>query len=165
MKRFSHPSIGEKNLLNLNEAVQTVITMARNEWKYVAEMHTELEADLPHVRCFVGDINQVLLNLTVNAAHAIDQQNNGSRKKGRIDIGTRSTPEHVEVFIRDTGCGIPEQHRGRIYDPFFTTKEVGKGTGQGLAISYAIMEKHNGSIDYTSKEGVGTVFTIRLPRN
>ncbi len=165
MREFSHPDIGEKVATNLNKAIENTITVARNEWKYVAEMQTDLDADLPRVPCLPGEFNQVILNLLVNAAHSIaDVVGDGTHGKGTITVTTRRAGNWVEISIRDTGMGIPEWARGKIFDPFFTTKEVGKGTGQGLAISYnVIVEKHGGTITFDTELWQGTTFVIRLP--
>ena len=165
MKEFSHPGTGEKVPLDLNHAIESTITVARNEWKYVADMKAELDPALPLVSCFPGEFNQVVLNLIVNAAHAIaDVTASGGPEKGLITIRTRSVPGWVEVRIQDTGGGIPEKARARIFDPFFTTKEIGKGTGQGLAIARSVVvDKHQGTIDFETEEGHGTSFIIRLP--
>jgi PAS domain S-box-containing protein len=165
MKEFSHPDTKEKSPLDLNRAIAGTITVARNEWKYVAEMETDFDPSLPLVSCHPGEFNQVILNLIVNAAHAIaDVAREGGPQKGSIKVQTRSCPEWAEVRIRDSGTGIPEELRTRIFDPFFTTKEIGKGTGQGLAIARSvIVGKHGGSLDFETEAGKGTTFIIRLP--
>jgi PAS domain S-box-containing protein len=165
IKKFSHPGTGEKVPLNLNHAIETTVQVARNEWKYVAELEMELDCTLPLVSCFPGEFNQVVLNMVVNAAHAIaDVVARGGPEKGLITIRTRSIPGGVEVQIQDTGGGIPEKIRPRIFDPFFTTKEIGKGTGQGLAIARSVVvDKHQGTIDFETADGCGTTFIIRLP--
>jgi signal transduction histidine kinase len=165
MKEFSHPDTKEKIPLDLNHAINSTITVARNEWKYVAEMKTEFDPSLPLVSCLPGEFNQVILNLIVNAAHAIaDVVNKGGPKMGTITVQTRNCPEWAEIRIQDTGTGIPKKAQSRIYDPFFTTKEIGKGTGQGLAIARTvIVVKHGGSIHFETEEGKGTTFIIRLP--
>ncbi|MDZ7261462.1 MAG: ATP-binding protein, partial [candidate division KSB1 bacterium] len=138
---------------------------ARNEWKYVAELETDFATDLPLVPCFPGEFNQAILNILVNAAHAIaDVVGDGSNGKGTITISTRRQGHWAEIRIKDTGTGIPEEVRPRIFDPFFTTKEVGKGTGQGLAIAHSvIVEKHGGTITFETELGQGTTFILRLP--
>lgn len=164
MKEFSHPGNVEKEMANLNHAIETTIIVARNEWKYLAEIKAELSADLPLVYCFVSEINQVLLNLIVNAAHAIDAasvKKNG--EKGLITITTRSVDGVVEIRVSDTGSGISEEHRARIFEPFFTTKPAGKGTGQGLALAYQVVKRHGGTISFATETGKGTTFVIRLP--
>jgi PAS domain S-box-containing protein len=165
MKDFSHPGHKEKAPADINKAIDTTVTVARNEWKYVADVVFDLAADLPPVRCFVNEFNQAVLNLIVNAAHAIgDVIKSSPGAKGTITIQTRKEDKHVRVSIRDTGTGIPEAHRGKIFEPFFTTKELGKGTGQGLPIAYAnIVKKNAGTIVFETELGIGTTFTIRLP--
>jgi PAS domain S-box-containing protein len=165
MKEFSHPGSKEKTALDLNHAIQSTITVARNEWKYVADVETDFDPSLPLIACQPGEFNQVILNLIVNAAHAIaDVVAKGGPEKGKITVQTRNFPDWAEVRIRDTGSGIPEKVRARIFDPFFTTKEVGKGTGQGLAIAHSVVvDKHGGSIHFETEEGKGTTFIVRLP--
>jgi PAS domain S-box-containing protein len=167
MKEFSHPDTKEKIPLDLNHAINSTITVARNEWKYVAEMKTEFDSSLPLVSCLPGEFNQVILNLIVNAAHAIaDVVNKGGPKMGKIKVQTKNCAEWVEIRIQDTGTGIPQKVQSRIFDPFFTTKEIGKGTGQGLAIARSVVvDKHGGSIHFETEEGKGTTFIIRLPLN
>jgi signal transduction histidine kinase len=164
MKEFAHPGSAEKAAVNLNKAIESTVTVARNEWKYVADLHTTLDPTLPPVPCLVGEFNQVVLNMIVNATHAIADAVKGTGGKGTITIGTRRAGDFVEVCIADTGMGIPESIRHRIFDPFFTTKEVGKGTGQGLAIARSVVvDKHGGTIAVESQVGTGTTFIIRLP--
>ena len=165
MKEFSHPGTEEKVETDLNRAIDTTITVARNEWKYVAEMLTDFDPALPPVPCLPGDFNQVILNLIVNASHAIAAVvGEGSQGKGTITVSTRHEGDWVEIRVRDTGTGIPEAIRSKIFDPFFTTKEVGKGTGQGLAIAHSvIVDKFGGTLTYETTVGKGTTFIIRLP--
>lgn len=165
MKEFSHPGTEEKTSIDINNAIESTLTVARNEWKYVAEVVTDLDPQLPLVPCLPGELNQVVLNMIINAAHAIaDVIDATSGTKGTISVSTRRVADGVEIRIGDTGGGIPEAIRSRIFDPFFTTKEVGKGTGQGLAISHSvIVDKHGGSIAFESEVGKGTTFVIRLP--
>jgi len=167
MKEFSHPGTKEKIPLDLNHAIENTITVARNEWKYVADLETDFDASLPLIACQPGEFNQVTLNLIVNAAHAIaDVIEKGGSGKGKIKIQTRDHPEWVEIRIQDTGSGIPEKVRARVFDPFFTTKEIGKGTGQGLAIARSvIVDKHGGTIHFEMQEGKGTTFIVRLPHD
>ncbi len=117
-----------------------------------------MRQDLPQVKCYPQQLNQVFMNILVNAAQAIEKQ-------GEIRIGTRETNGFVEIVIGDTGQGIPEANLSRIFDPFFTSKEIGKGTGLGLNVAYNIIKKHQGSIDVRSQVGIGTTFTIRIPVN
>lgn len=165
MKEFSHPDSEEKLPADLNRAIESTVTVSRNEWKYVAEVVTDLDSALPPVPCYVGHFNQVMLNLIVNAAHAIAEKvGDGSSGKGRIRIATRRDGDWAEIRVEDDGAGIPEAIRHRIFEPFFTTKEVGKGTGQGLSTCHAIIvRKHGGHISFESEVGRGTVFTVRLP--
>jgi two-component system, NtrC family, sensor kinase len=126
-------------------------------------LHTQFD-DLPAIPCFLGEINQVILNLLVNASHAISDVVKDSGNLGRLDVRTRLDGKDVEISISDTGTGIPESARDKIFDPFFTTKEVGKGTGQGLSISRSvIVNKHGGTLRFESECGKGTTFFIRLP--
>ena len=164
MKEFSHPSV-EKGATDINRAIESTITVARNEWKYVADMVTNFDPDLPPVPCLKGEFNQVILNILVNAAHAIaDLSGSGSDVKGTITVSTRHDDQWVETRIADTGPGIPDEIRTKIFDHFFTTKEVGKGTGQGLSIAYnVVVNKHGGTISVDSTVGQGTCFIIRLP--
>lgn len=164
MKEFSHPGGTEKKCINLNNALESTITVSRNEWKYVAEMEKNLDPDLPMVSCLPGEMNQVFLNLITNAAHAIAEAVGDSGAKGTITISTGHVPGWAEIRIQDTGTGIPEKVRDRVFDPFFTTKEVGRGTGQGLNISRTVVvEKHKGQITFKTECGKGTTFIIRLP--
>ncbi len=163
MKDFSHPSAKEMTYLDINHAILTTITVARNEWKYVADLQTELSDELPPIACYPDEFNQVILNLITNAAHAIADKVGDSNDKGEIKIGTRKREDAVEITVEDSGNGIPEHVRSRIFDPFFTTKEVGKGTGQGLALAHnAIVERLGGTIHFETEVGIGTTFTIRL---
>jgi len=166
MKEFSHPGTKGKTPLDLNHAIQCTITVARNEWKYVADMETEFDPSLPPIPCEPGEFNQVILNLIVNAAHAIgDVVGKGGSEKGKIKVQTRNCPEWAEIRVQDTGSGIPEKVRARVFDPFFTTKEIGKGTGQGLAIARSVVvDKHDGTIHFETEEGKGTTFIVRLPK-
>ncbi len=163
MKEFSHPDSADKTATDLNKAIESTITVARNEWKYVSEIVTEFEENLPAVVCYPGDINQVVLNLIVNAAHAIKEKIKEG-EKGTITVGTRKRDAEVEISVKDTGSGIPDAIRNRVFDPFFTTKEVGKGTGQGLALAYTVVvKKHGGKIWFETEVGQGTSFFVTLP--
>jgi PAS domain S-box-containing protein len=165
MREFSHPGTEKKVTVDLNNSLESTITVARNEWKYVANMELNLADDLPMVPCYPGEMNQVFLNLIINAAHAIsDVTEEGRTGKGEITISTQANAHKVIVRIGDTGSGIPAEVQDRIFDPFFTTKEVGKGTGQGLAIAHAVVvEKHGGAIRFETAEGRGTTFILELP--
>ncbi len=165
MKDFSHPGSAVQEPTDLNKAVQSTVTIARNEWKYVSDLETHLDPDLPLVRCFSGDFNQVILNLIVNAAHAIgDVVREESGKKGKITVTTRKDGNWAEIRVQDTGTGIPEEIRDKIFEPFFTTKPVGKGTGQGLSLVYSVItQKHGGEVRVESEVGKGSTFILRIP--
>jgi signal transduction histidine kinase len=166
MKEFSHPGSENKTTADLNRAIESTVAVSRNEWKYVADLELELDPQLPPVPCYPGEINQVVLNLIVNAAHAIGDRVGRSGEKGRITIRTRAEASQVEIQVEDTGAGIPEAIRDRVFDPFFTTKGVGKGSGQGLAIAHSVVvDKHGGTIGFETELGQGTLFTIHLPIN
>mgnify|MGYP001181000754 CR=1 FL=1 len=165
MRDFAHPgSADEKVPLDLNKAIESTVTVARNEWKYHAELELDLDPSLPPVPVIPSDFNQVVLNLVVNAAHAVSDAVGDSGRKGKITVRSRLRGRWAEVRVEDTGCGIPEDIRDRIFDPFFTTKPPGRGTGQGLAICHtAVVERHGGSITVESEVGKGTTFIVRLP--
>jgi two-component system, NtrC family, sensor kinase len=165
MKNFSHPGSEEKTPIDLNKAIENTLTVSRNEWKYHADLVADLDPALPPVPCLPGELNQVILNLVVNAAHAIaDVVGDASGCKGTLAVSTRLDGAWAEIRVEDTGSGIPEHARDRIFDPFFTTKGVGKGTGQGLAISHSvIVDKHGGTIHFETETGGGTSFIVRLP--
>ncbi|MDH3767623.1 MAG: ATP-binding protein [Gammaproteobacteria bacterium] len=165
MKEFSHPGGKEREPVDLNKAISNTIIVASNEWRYVAEIETDLDESLPSVPCTPQSITQVVLNLIVNASHAIvDALGDSPTDKGLIQISTKRIDGYVEIRITDSGCGIPEEIRDRVFDPFFTTKEVGKGTGQGLAMAFStIVEQHNGTLRLESTVGQGTTFIIGLP--
>jgi PAS domain S-box-containing protein len=162
MKEFAHPDANEQNAVDLLHALETTLLVASNEYKYVAKVRTEF-AELPQVVCNVGELNQVFLNLIVNAAHAIKDSGKDS-DSGEIIIRAAAEGDQAVICVSDNGCGVPKENLSKLYDPFFTTKEVGRGTGQGLAISHAIVvDKHGGEISVSSEVGVGTRFTVKLP--
>lgn len=165
MKIFAHPGMAVKEPTDINKEIEKTITITRNEWKYVAEMKTDFDSDLLYVPCFRAELNQVILNMIVNAAHAIAEANGDkSSQQGVIHIRTSHKDNWAEIRISDNGAGIPEKIRHKIFDLFFTTKGPGQGSGQGLAISHSvIVEKHKGTLDLESQEGKGTTFIIRLP--
>ena len=163
MKEFAYPDQAVKQSADLNQAIRSTLVVARNEYKYVAEIDIQL-GDLPLVDCYLGEFNQVILNLLVNAAHAIADVVKDSGNLGKLTVRSRLDGDEVEISISDTGMGIPEAVRAKIFDPFFTTKEVGKGTGQGLAIARSvIVNKHGGTLRFETECGKGTTFFIRLP--
>ena len=156
LKSFSRVDQAESAFIDLNEALETTINIAWNEIKYVASLNRDF-GEIPHIKCFPQQLNQVFLNLLVNAAHAMEGT------QGSITIRTWSENKAVFVSVADTGSGIPDDIRQRIFEPFLTTKEVGKGTGLGLSISYDIVSKHGGVITVESEVGRGTTFTVKLP--
>jgi two-component system NtrC family sensor kinase len=162
MNRFSHPASSDTAPADLNEAINTTLIVCRNEYKYVADVEVEL-GDLPAVACDIGELNQVFLNLIINAAHAIEEKVAGTGTRGTIKIATRIEGNQAVVEIADDGAGIPPELQDRIYEPFFTTKELGKGSGQGLALARVTVEQHSGSLECTSAPGKGTSFTLRIP--
>ena len=166
MKDFSHPGQKEKVMADINHGIEVTATLSKNEWKYYAELELNLDKNIPMVFCNIDEINQVILNLIVNGAHAIHEKMDKTKnnEKGKIKISTTLEIESVSIEVSDTGVGIPADIKERIFDPFFTTKEVGKGTGQGLAITHnIIIRNHNGSICVESVIGVGTTFRIKIP--
>lgn len=167
MKDFSHPGMREKELSNVNQGIEATVAISKNNWKYHADVETDLDPDLPLLCCSIDQINQVILNMIINASDAIHERiENKLLDRGLIRIASRLEKDSIVISISDNGGGIPEAIRQRIYDPFFTTKAPGKGTGQGLAIVHdIIVVKHKGSLDMKSEEGQGTTFIIALPLN
>jgi PAS domain S-box-containing protein len=164
MKEFAHPGSKQMAPADLNRIINNVVAVCKNEWKYVADTELKLSESLPEIKCLGGEISQVLLNMIVNAAHAIEAAK--LPQKGRITITTLHNGNCVEVRVADTGTGIPEDIREYVFNPFFTTKDVGRGTGQGLAIAQDIVVvKHHGKLFFETEEGVGTTFVMRLPLN
>lgn len=165
MKEFSHPGTASAILTDINKAIESTATVARSEWRYVANMEFSLDPNLPLVPCFPGDFNQVILNMIVNAAHAIAEKiGNNSGQLGFIKISTKREGESAVIHIQDSGNGIPESIVDRIFDPFFTTKGIGKGTGQGLALARSvIVDRHHGTVACDSVRGQGATFIITLP--
>jgi signal transduction histidine kinase len=165
MKEFSHPGSEQKQSIDLAHAIDTAFTISRNKWKYVANVVTDYDTELPLVACLPGNLNHVILNLIVNAAHAIAEKIDSKLgEKGTFAVYTRRDGDWAEIRIEDSDNGISEEIRHRIFDPFFTTKEPGKGTGQGLAIAHNIItKKHDGTITFKTEVGKGAIFIIRLP--
>lgn len=155
LKDFAHPGEDKMQSTDINKGLLSTLNVVNNEIKYKATVHKEF-GDLPAVQCVLQELNQVFMNILVNAAQAIEE-------KGDIYITTRAVDQNVVVTISDTGCGIPEEHLTKIFDPFFTTKEVGKGTGLGMNIAYNIVQKHSGTLEVESEIGKGTTFTLTLP--
>jgi signal transduction histidine kinase len=165
MKDFAHPDGVQRTMADLNQAVRSTLVVARHEYKYVAEVDAQYE-DIPLVMCHLGEVNQVILNLLINASQAIADVVKGTDKLGTLTVRTRLVGDAVEISIGDTGTGIPEDVRSKIFDPFFTTKEIGKGTGQGLALAHnCIVQRHGGTLRFETECGKGSTFFIRLPIN
>jgi PAS domain S-box-containing protein len=164
IKQLAHPGELAKAFHDLNEIVQNAITVSTNEWKYVAAMEFTPEESLAPIFCLKGEVGQVVLNLIVNAAHAIESKIKGGEEQGTITIRTRSEGGYAVLDVRDSGTGMPKDVAEKAFDPFFTTKEVGKGTGQGLAIAHnVVVGMHSGRIEIDTVEGEGTTFSVRLP--
>lgn len=166
MKEFSHPGLAEKTVCDLNHSIDLTVLIARSEWKYTATLDTQLAPDLPQIMCYPGEINQVLLNLIVNATHAIQERAllDASAAPGQIFISTKQVDDWIEICIEDNGIGIPTEVQARVFELFFTTKDVGKGTGQGLAFAHSvIIKKHGGQLWFDSERFRGTSFYVRLP--
>jgi two-component system NtrC family sensor kinase len=162
MKEFAHPDAHEQSPADVNRAIETTLLVASNEYRYLATVSTEW-GDLPQVVCNIGELNQVFLNLIVNAAHAIADAGK-DLTNGEIKLRTALEGSDVLIRVSDNGCGVTPENLSKLYDPFFTTKEVGRGSGQGLAIAHSIVvDKHQGDISATSTPGRGTEFTLRLP--
>ncbi len=166
MKDFSDGCDERKAMVDLNRAIDSTVTIARNEWKYVADVVTEFDQDLPQVFCLAAEIQQVVLNLLVNASQAIADVVGNSGQRGTITVSTAKKEGFVEIVVADSGKGIPEELREKIFEPFFTTKDVGKGTGQGLATARSVVvQQHYGKIWVESETGKGTSVFIQLPLN
>lgn len=169
MKEFSHPGGKSKELVDLNRLIENTIAICSGEWKYLCSVETQLDTDSSTVCCFPAEISQVILNMIINASHAISEKiekYKDPQYSGKILIRTNFDDETAFIEIQDNGLGIQEEVISKIYDPFFTTKELGKGTGQGLALAWGVVvEQHGGALDVNSVLGIGTTFTIRLPRS
>ena len=164
LKQFSHPGSDEMAPSDLNRIIENTLTVAKNEYKYVAEVEVDL-CDDAEIICHPGDLGQVLINLVVNAAHAINDQVGGSGQMGKIVLRTLEADGGLVVEVADTGGGIPAEIQDRVFEPFFTTKEMGKGSGQGLALAHnVIVKKHGGRLGFDVEDGVGTTFRIWLPK-
>jgi two-component system NtrC family sensor kinase len=163
MKEFANPESQDKVPADLNAAIASTLAIAPSEYKYVAELETDF-GELPQVTCHISEINQVVLGIVINAAHAVADVVEVTKERGRIKVSTRDEGQGVVITISDSGAGVPAAIRDKIFDPFFTTKVVGRGAGQGLAVARSvIVEKHGGSISFETVEGRGTTFFIRLP--
>jgi len=157
LKTFSRVDEADYKDSDIIDCLESTINIVWNELKYKVELHKDY-SEIPRLKCYPQQLNQVFMNLLVNGAQAID-------KEGEITIRTWLENDNIRISFTDTGNGIPEANLGHIFEPFFTTKEVGKGTGLGLSISYDIIKNHGGELQVSSTEGVGTTFTISLPLN
>ncbi|MGO9137270.1 MAG: PAS domain S-box protein [Syntrophales bacterium] len=155
LKNFAHPGDEKLRTVNINNSIESTLNIVWNELKYKAVVHKEY-GDVPDTLCYPQQLNQVFMNILVNAAQAI-------KEKGEISIVTKAVDGHAEIKFADTGVGIPKENLPKIFDPFFTTKDVGKGTGLGLHVAYNIIEKHNGTIEVDSTVNKGTTFTVKIP--
>lgn len=162
MKTFSHVEQSQnKQVTNVHEALNSALTISRNSYKYIAEIETDFSPEVGSIECHASELNQVFLNLIINAAHAIEENQAGI---GKIKIATHKLDDNIEILIQDNGAGMPEEIQDKVFNLFFTTKEVGKGTGQGLSLSHSIVvEKHGGKIFFESSPGVGTIIHVQLP--
>jgi len=156
LKTFSHVDSSEWQFVNINDCLDSTINLAGNEFVGHNVQVIKQYGQVPDIECLPSEINQVLLNLLLNAVQAVDGQ-------GTVTVRTGSEDDRVWLEVSDTGCGISPEHLKHIYDPFFTTKPVGTGTGLGLSITYGIVRKHSGQIDVQSQPGQGTTFHIVLP--
>lgn len=162
IKAFSQPGEGHKTAIDINQLLENTLTVSQSEWKPFARIETRFDTTLPKIICNPGEIGQVFLNLLVNAAHAIEER--GSSEEGTIRITTRQQDDQAVIEVTDNGTGIPASVQDKVFDPFFTTREVGKGTGQGLSMAHhVVVKKHAGEIGFSSEPGVGTTFTVTLP--
>jgi signal transduction histidine kinase len=163
MKNFAHGGTDMMQIASLNDALEDTIIISTGKWKYVAEIVREFDPKIPEIQCRISELNQVFLNMIVNAAQAIEER--GKDHSGKITVTTKYLKEAgmAEVSIKDNGCGIPKEIQQKVFEKFFTTKKMGVGTGQGLAVSVMVVEKHNGKIWLESEEGVGTTFFIQIP--
>ncbi|MGD0510054.1 MAG: response regulator [Terriglobales bacterium] len=165
MRRFSHTGGGERESVDINEALDATLTVVQNQIKHIADVQTDYQPNLPRVECYADEMNQTFLNLIVNAAHAIcEASTKQARERGKLTIRTQQIDSDVQIEIQDNGTGIPVAVRARVFEPFFTTKQVGEGTGQGLTICHDIVvQKHHGKIWFDTELDKGTKFSVRIP--
>lgn len=166
MKEFSHPGAKDFELVDINNLINVTSVVARNEWKYVADLTLNLDTSIPEILCLSGELGQVVLNLIINAIHSIAEKikSRPDRDKGSLVVTTKVKNKYLVITISDDGDGIPKAIQQKVFEPFFTTKAIGKGTGQGLAIAYdVVVNKHGGKLTFDSEQRVGTTFTIQLP--
>lgn len=165
MKKFSHPGTEEKSLLDINDALDNIIIVSRNQWKYFADIEKKYSPDIKPLLCYPADLNQALLNIIVNAAQAIEEKKQKSEFAGKITVETYDEDAFTVIVIRDNGIGMSPETIEKLFDPFFTTKDIGKGTGQGLSIVHTVIkEKHGGEIIIESELGEGSAFVLKIPK-
>jgi signal transduction histidine kinase len=162
LRTFSRGDTTASQKANVNKGLESTLAVLKNNLNNI-KVVTDLDPSLPEISCQLGKLNQVFLNLLNNAIHAVEERHSSDIENARINISSKALAEKIEIVINDNGTGIPEETQSKIFEPFFTSKPVGKGTGLGLSISYAIIEDHNGSINFTSKENIGSEFVIELP--
>jgi signal transduction histidine kinase len=163
MRQLAHPPTVEMEPVDLGQLIETTLALTISEYKYVADVEVRID-DLPPIVCNRGDLTQVLMNLIVNAAHAVEDAVSATEQRGTLTVAAKRRGDDVVITVADTGTGIPPEVATRIYDPFFTTKEVGRGTGQGLAITRMIVvEGHGGTLKFDTEPGTGTSFAVTLP--
>lgn len=161
MKEFAHPTQKQKSDVDVNRALERASLVSRNEWKYIAEMDFHLCEPSLLARVNESELNQIILNIIVNAAHAVKA---AKREQGHITLRTNQKGDHVIIAVSDNGTGIPSDIQHSVFDQFFTTKDVGLGSGQGLALCYEfVVNRNNGRIYFETEEGVGTTFFVELP--
>ena len=163
MKDFAREESAAQTDVDINAAIENAIAVAHSAFAGIADLTTDL-GSVPPVRCEAGSFKLTMLNLIVNAAHAIEDAAGAPRARGRIRVTSRTDGDAVEITVGDNGCGIPEPVRAKIFDPFFTTKDVGRGSGQGLALAYStVVKQHGGQLTFETEVGKGTTFMVRLP--
>lgn len=163
LKMIAHQKTGDVKAINIHDVISNAVTVSRNAWKYFADLEYEYDPDFPTVYCDPGEMEQLVLNLLINAAHALEDKYGATEERGQLFVRTSTNDGRVEIEVRDTGSGIAADVLPRIYDPFFTTKEMGRGTGQGLSIVYSLVKKYSGDITVSSETNEGTTFVVSFP--
>lgn len=162
LKSFTHPDAEEKKPMHVGDALESTLNLIKTKFQGLVNFETRLEEN-PVLLCYPSELNQVFMNIIVNACEAIRDRLDNREVQGQIIVGCRVREQNVVVTIEDNGCGMPEQTKQRIFEPFYTTKDVGEGTGLGMSISYGIIQKHQGEMVVESQVNVGTLFTLSLP--
>ncbi len=159
LRSFSRLDEDDFKLADIHEGIDATLMLLNSKLKMGIKVHKDY-ASIPQINCLPGKLNQVFMNIFNNAIQAIEARGD---HKGEIHVSTSLADQQLEIRIQDNGIGMKEEVRKRIFEPFYTTKDVGKGTGLGLSITYSIIERHQGTIEVESSEGIGTTFIIRLP--